>query len=120
MKNICVYCGSSPGNLPAYAQAAEVLGKLLAERSIGLVYGGGSVGIMGVLADSVLSNGGSATGVIPRGMLSLIGGKQGLGKSFLVCDIAARISTGRPMPTGVASVPGNVLLLAREDDASSD
>lgn len=58
-------------------------------------------------------------GVIPRGMLSLIGGKQGLGKSFLVCDIAARVSTGRPMPDGVANAPGNVLLLAREDDASS-
>ena len=58
-------------------------------------------------------------GVIPRGMLSLIGGKQGLGKSFLVCDIAARVSTGRPMPAGVANAPGNVLLLAREDDASS-
>lgn len=58
-------------------------------------------------------------GVIPRGMLSLIGGKQGLGKSFFVCDIAARVSTGRPMPAGLASAPGNVLLLAREDDASS-
>lgn len=57
-------------------------------------------------------------GVIPRGMLSLIGGKQGLGKSFLVCDIAARISTGRPMPDGVSNALGNVLLLAREDDAS--
>lgn len=58
-------------------------------------------------------------GVIPRSMLSLIGGKQGLGKSFLVCDIAARVSTGRPMPAGLANAPGNVLLLAREDDASS-
>jgi hypothetical protein len=57
-------------------------------------------------------------GVIPRGMVSLIGGKQGLGKSFLICDIAARISTGRPMPDGVGTAPGNVLLLAREDDAS--
>jgi len=58
-------------------------------------------------------------GVIPHGMLSLIGGKQGLGKSFLVCDIAARVSSGRPMPAGTTSDPGNVLLLAREDDASS-
>lgn len=57
-------------------------------------------------------------GVIPRGMLSLIGGKQGLGKSFLVCDIAARISTGAPMPAGLTNAPGRVLLLAREDDAS--
>jgi hypothetical protein len=57
-------------------------------------------------------------GVIPKGMLSLIGGKQGLGKSFLICDLAARISTGRPMPDGSTRPPGNVLLLAREDDAN--
>lgn len=57
-------------------------------------------------------------GVIPRGMLSLIGGKQGLGKSFLICDLAARISAGQPMPDGTPQAPGRVLLLAREDDAS--
>ena len=57
-------------------------------------------------------------GVIPRGMLSLIGGKQGLGKSFLICDLAARISAGLPMPDGLIHPPGQVLLLAREDDAS--
>ncbi len=58
-------------------------------------------------------------GVIPRGMLSIIGGKQGLGKSFQICDLAARISTGRPMPDGTINPPGKVLLLAREDDPSS-
>ncbi len=57
-------------------------------------------------------------GVIPRGMVSLIGGKQGLGKSFLICDLAARISAGLPLPDGTTHQPGNVLLLAREDDAS--
>lgn len=57
-------------------------------------------------------------GVIPRGMLSLIGGKQGLGKSFLICDLAARVSAGRAMPDGSNCPPGKVLLLAREDDAS--
>ena len=57
-------------------------------------------------------------GVIPRGMLSLIGGKQGLGKSFLICDLAARVSAGQPMPDGTNRPPGRVLLLAREDDAS--
>jgi RecA/RadA recombinase len=55
-------------------------------------------------------------GVIPRGMLSLIGGKQGLGKSFLICDLAARISAGKPMPDGSQGDPAKVLLLAREDD----
>lgn len=57
-------------------------------------------------------------GVFPRGMLSLIGGKQGLGKSFLICDLAARVSSGQPMPDGTNHPPGKVLLLAREDDAS--
>lgn len=57
-------------------------------------------------------------GVIPKGMLSLLGGKQGLGKSFLICDLAARVSAGQPMPDGTAQQPGKVLLLAREDDAS--
>lgn len=57
-------------------------------------------------------------GVIPKGMLSLIGGKQGLGKSFLICDLAARVSSGQPMPDGTNHAPGKVLLLAREDDAS--
>lgn len=57
-------------------------------------------------------------GVIPRGMVSLIGGKQGLGKSFLICDLAARISAGQPLPDGTTHPPGQVLLLAREDDAS--
>lgn len=57
-------------------------------------------------------------GVVPRGMLSLIGGKQGLGKSFLICDLAARVSSGQPMPDGTNHPPGKVLLLAREDDAS--
>ncbi|MBA3845091.1 MAG: AAA family ATPase [Planctomycetes bacterium] len=57
-------------------------------------------------------------GVIPRGMVSLIGGKQGFGKSFLICDLAARISAGKPMPDGTQRPPSKVLLLAREDDAS--
>jgi hypothetical protein len=56
--------------------------------------------------------------VIPKGMLSLLGGKQGLGKSFLICDLAARVSAGAPMPDGTILQPGKVLLLAREDDAS--
>ncbi len=56
-------------------------------------------------------------GVIPCGILSLIAGKQGLGKSFVMCDLAARVSTGSPMPDGKQQQPGNVLMLAREDDA---
>jgi uncharacterized protein (TIGR00730 family) len=65
IKSICVYCASSPGNNPAFMEAARKLGQILAENNIRLVYGGGSVGLMGALAESVLDHGGLVTGVIP-------------------------------------------------------
>jgi uncharacterized protein (TIGR00730 family) len=70
MKRICVFCGSSAGARPAYAGAARVLGEELVRRGLGLVYGGGSVGLMGALADSVLAKGGEVIGVIPGPLAS--------------------------------------------------
>jgi uncharacterized protein (TIGR00730 family) len=67
--HICVFCGSSPGRRPAYAAAARQLGGLLARRGIGLVYGGGKVGLMGVVADAVLAEGGEVIGIIPRALV---------------------------------------------------
>ena len=64
--NICVYCGSGPGLNPAYLQAANFLGHAMAERGIGLVYGGGSLGLMGEVARGVLAGGGRVTGIIPQ------------------------------------------------------
>jgi uncharacterized protein (TIGR00730 family) len=66
LKTICVYCGSGPGKNPAFVLAARQFGKLLAENRIGLIYGGGSIGLMGELAKSVLKHGGKVTGVIPE------------------------------------------------------
>jgi uncharacterized protein (TIGR00730 family) len=66
IRKICVYCGSSPGTDPAFVQAASRFGQLLAESGIGLVYGGGSGGLMGALATAVLAHGGEVTGVIPE------------------------------------------------------
>jgi uncharacterized protein (TIGR00730 family) len=66
IRKICVYCGSSPGTDPAFVQAARDFGKILAENAIGLVYGGGAVGIMGELAQSVLKHGGEVHGIIPE------------------------------------------------------
>jgi hypothetical protein len=63
---VCVYCGSSPGSDPAFAEAAKALGKSLAQNGVRLVYGGGSVGMMGTLAKAVLANGGKVTGIIPE------------------------------------------------------
>jgi uncharacterized protein (TIGR00730 family) len=65
IKSICVYCASGPGNNPAFMDAAKTFGRILAENGIRLVYGGGSVGLMGALAESVLDHGGAVTGVIP-------------------------------------------------------
>lgn len=66
MKNICVFCGARPGLLTVYRQAAEELGQLLVAENLGLVYGGGSLGLMGVIADSVLHANGNVIGVIPE------------------------------------------------------
>ncbi|MFZ0426429.1 MAG: TIGR00730 family Rossman fold protein [Xanthobacteraceae bacterium] len=63
---VCVYCGSSPGTEPAFAEAAKKLGKILAENNVRLIYGGGSVGLMGALAEAVREHGGEVTGIIPE------------------------------------------------------
>jgi len=69
LKNICIYCGSSPGRLEAYADAARALAEALVNRNIGLVYGGAGIGIMGAVADHVLQLGGKAVGVIPEALM---------------------------------------------------
>src|SRR5262245_57910496 len=66
LQRVCVFCGSKTGRDQVYREAAEQLGSILVARGLELVYGGGSVGLMGVLADSVLARGGQVTGVIPR------------------------------------------------------
>jgi uncharacterized protein (TIGR00730 family) len=66
LNNLCVYCGSNDGADPAYAAAARDLGKAIASNGIRLIYGGGSIGLMGILARSVLANGGGVTGIIPQ------------------------------------------------------
>jgi len=69
MNRLCVFCGSSTGFRPAFAEAAGSLGKLLASHRIGLVYGGGNVGLMGTVADAVLQEGGEVIGVIPEALV---------------------------------------------------
>ena len=65
IRTICVYCGSGPGSNPRYIESAKALGKALADGGIRLVFGGGSLGLMGALANSVLDHGGMVTGIIP-------------------------------------------------------
>jgi uncharacterized protein (TIGR00730 family) len=69
MMRLCVFCGSSKGTRPLFAEAARQLGEQMAGRGLGLVYGGGHIGLMGVLADAVLAGGGEAVGVIPRALV---------------------------------------------------
>jgi uncharacterized protein (TIGR00730 family) len=81
IRNICVYCGSGPGADPAFVEAARALGTILARNGIGLVYGGGSIGLMGELANAVLDNGGKATGVIPT---FLVNREHALGRGRII------------------------------------
>ncbi len=69
IRRICVFCGASAGADPVYADLAHAVGRGLAERGIGVVYGGGRVGLMGTLADAALQAGGEVTGIIPRGLV---------------------------------------------------
>lgn len=66
VKSVCVYCGANSGNAPVFVQQAEALGREIASAGLRLVYGGGSVGLMGTIADAVLQNGGAVTGIIPK------------------------------------------------------
>jgi uncharacterized protein (TIGR00730 family) len=80
MRRVCVYCGSSFGNDPRFREAAEAVGTLCARRGLGVVYGGGSVGLMGVVADAALAAGGEVIGVIPRKLITLEKEHRGLTK----------------------------------------
>ncbi|ETW96649.1 MAG: lysine decarboxylase [Candidatus Entotheonella factor] len=90
IRKVCVYCASSRQADPAYADAAYQLGRLLAAREIGLIYGGGSVGSMGALAEGALSMGGQVIGVLPQFMYDLEWGHLGLTELRLVNDLHER------------------------------
>ena len=90
MKALCVYCGSSRGASPVFEQAALALAGQLVKENIALVYGGGNVGLMGILADEVMRLGGEATGVIPKALLDKEVGHLGLTRLHIVKDMHER------------------------------
>ena len=90
IRSIAVYCASSPGHNPVYRKAARALGALMAERSIALVYGGGSVGLMGEIADAVMESGGKVTGVIPDFLYQREVGHDGLTELLIVDSMHTR------------------------------
>ena len=106
MRRICVYCGSSNGRNPAYRVAAEQLGLVLAERGIGLVYGGASVGVMGAIADAVLAAGGEATGVIPRALAHKEVAHDGLSELHVVESMHERKALMAELSDGFVALPG--------------
>jgi hypothetical protein len=106
MKRICVYCGSSPGLLPDYSDAAQVLGHELAARGLGLVYGGASVGVMGAVADAVLEKGGQAIGVIPFALATREVAHDGLDELFVVESMHERKAKMAELSDGFIALPG--------------
>ena len=103
---ICVFCGSSFGRDPAYRQAAEFTGTLLAQREIELIYGGGHVGLMGVIADAALAEGGQVTGVIPRALAEREVVHGGLTSLVVVDSMHERKAEMAKRADGFIALPG--------------
>jgi uncharacterized protein (TIGR00730 family) len=108
IKSICVYCASGPGNHPAYIQAATEFGRILGENGIGLVYGGGSVGLMGALADSVLDHGGHVTGVIPEFLVDREHMLLRVQERIITPDMHARKQTMFERADAFVALPGGI------------
>lgn len=106
MKRVCVYCGSSPGRLEGYREAARELGHELASRGLGLVYGGAGIGVMGAVADAVLERGGEAIGVIPHSLASKEVAHAGLSQLFVVTSMHERKARMESLSDGFIALPG--------------
>jgi len=105
-KRICVFCGSSPGRRPAFASAAAELGARLARDGIGLVYGGGSVGLMGTVADAALAAGGEVQGVIPNVLSEKEVAHRGLTRLHVVKSMHERKALMAEMSDAFVALPG--------------
>jgi len=108
VKSVCVYCGSSPGFRPEYAEAAKALGRTMAEQGLALVYGGGKVGLMGIVADSVLAHGGTAIGVIPDALMQKEVGHRGLTELHVVRNMHERKQMMADRSDAFIAMPGGV------------
>lgn len=106
LRRLCVFCGSSFGARPEYAEAARALGRLLAARGIGIVYGGGNVGLMGAMADAAIEAGGEVTGVIPRALLRYEVGHTGLAALHVVETMHERKAMMADLSDAFVALPG--------------
>lgn len=108
LRRVCVFTGSRPGTRPAYREAAAALGRELARRGIGLVYGGGSVGLMGVLADATLAAGGEAIGVIPEALQEREVDHRGLTELRVVPTMHVRKAMMAELSDAFVTLPGGL------------
>jgi uncharacterized protein (TIGR00730 family) len=106
MLRVGVYCGSSPGDRPDYADLARDLGRTLAARGLGLVYGGGHVGLMGTLADAVLAAGGEVTGIIPQRLVDAEVAHHGLTSLEIVGSMHERKARMAELADAFIALPG--------------
>ncbi len=108
MKRICVYCGSNTGNQPIYREMADAMGALLARRGIGLVYGGGNVGLMGIVADAALAGGGEVIGVIPGALANREIAHAGVTDLRVVDSMHTRKALMAELSDAFIAMPGGV------------
>ena len=108
MKSICVYCGASTGADPVFADAARSLATALVDRDIALVYGGGNIGLMGIIADEVLRLGGDVTGVIPTTLVEREVGHRGLSRLHVVDTMHQRKAMMAELSAGFIAMPGGI------------
>ncbi|MEZ5203630.1 MAG: TIGR00730 family Rossman fold protein [Acidimicrobiales bacterium] len=108
LRRVTVFCGSNAGSDPAYAAVAAALGTLLAERRIGLVYGGGAVGLMGIVADAALAAGGEVVGVIPKHLWDKEVGHRGLSELLIVDSMHERKMEMADRADAFIALPGGV------------
>jgi uncharacterized protein (TIGR00730 family) len=106
LNRVCVFCGSSFGRDPAYVSAARAVGRVLAARGIDLVYGGGSVGLMGEIADTVLAGGGSVTGVIPEALIAAEIAHPGVTDLRVVATMHERKALMAELSDAFVALPG--------------
>jgi uncharacterized protein (TIGR00730 family) len=106
MQSLCVFCGSSVGNDPAFRQMAEALGQALVHRHITLVYGGGNIGLMGVIADQALRGGGRVIGVIPQRLVEKELAHQGITELRVVASMHERKALMADLAQGFLALPG--------------
>jgi uncharacterized protein (TIGR00730 family) len=106
LSRICVFCGSSPGVNPGYAHAAQAVAQLFCERGISLVYGGGNVGLMGILANACLERGGRVIGVIPRALADREVAHTGLTELRIVSSMHERKAVMADLSEAFIALPG--------------